>query len=516
MKSFNITNHQNLSLRQMNKFLRFFLLLSLLGTISSCTFVRTVRYFRPSTLDHEKVFVCDTIKGVCYSTYTAATDLPPVERPAFINANRFDNLPALEDWVPMEHRLGTTNLNDFLVESKTTAFIVIRNDSILYERYLNGGSPEKARIVFSVTKAVTATLAAIAQEEGYWNIDQKVADFIPAFGKDERRDITIRHLMNMVSGLDWMDHDNVIRLGFLYYTKNQEKFIVKNAKLRYPPGTYHAYKSLSTQILGICLEKAIGKNIAEYLEEKIWQPISMKHNAFMTVDSEEEHNSRTFGGLALTAPDMARFGKLLLNEGRWEGKQIIPKWFMKRLISRNPDMSHWGNIFCYKRNGYEDANYKHNQHFWASGYAGQFLYVSPKHNMLIIRQGNEEKNQWNMFMGRLASLMTEGKNDIVDKSMDYGEQFEGEYQNEDGQTFSLKSTEKDAFNRRVWIWERDKEQFDYHKKLKTLYQFDGVSAGYKKHGHQTRLFFDIKEGKVLGFYYYTTPTIESVYFRKIE
>lgn len=491
--------------------------LSMICTISSCTFTKIVVFFKPSIEDHQKVFVCDTIPGSSMDDWAAASsEVMPLKKGLFVNANAPANIPPMEQWIPMEENLETTNFDAFLEKSKTTALIIIKNDSVLYERYLNGGAKDKPKVVFSVTKAIVATLTAIAAEDGLLSLDQKVADFIPEFSNGARKDITLRHLMGMVSGLNWHDFDNVLRLGGLYYTGNQERFVKRAAKTKYEPNTHFAYKSLSTQILGICLEKAIGQSLASYLEAKIWQPVGMQYDAMVTLDSKKHRNPRTFGGLALTAPDMIRFGKLMLNDGVWEGQQIVPTWFVEAV--KNRDMNDWfGYSNCYWRNGYEELGFESNQQYWAAGYSGQYIFVSPKDNIIIVRTGAEEKSHWSLLLGRLSSLLANGRNDLTDESLDFGAQFSGTYTNEDGQEMTLELLpELDKYERRQWLWKRDLTQFVEGEKLKELTQLDGVSLGYKKGGKQTRMYYDIKEGKVLGFYYNSWPDVGLTYFKKMQ
>lgn len=491
--------------------------LSMICTLSSCTFTKIVVFFKPSIEDHQKVFVCDTVPGSAMDDWAASSkEAMPLKKQLFTNVNAPTNIPPMEQWIPLEENLETTNFDAFLEKSKTTALIVIRNDSVLYERYLNGGAKDKPKVVFSVTKAIVATLTAIAAEEGLLSLDQKVADFIPEFANGARKEITLRHLMGMVSGLNWHDFDNLLRLGGLYYTGNQERFVKRAAKTKYEPNTNFSYKSLSTQILGICLEKAINQSLASYLEAKIWRPVGMQYDAMVTLDSKKHRNPRTFGGLALAAPDMVRFGKLMLNGGVWEGEQIVPKWFVEDVKHR--DLNNWfGYSNCYWRNGYEELGFETNEQYWAAGYNGQYIFISPKDNIIIVRTGADEKSRWSLLLGRLSSLLANGRNDLTDESLDFGAQFSGTYTNEAGQEMTLElEPELDKYKRRKWLWKRDLTQFREGKKLEELTQLDGVSLGYKKGGKQTRMYYDIKDGKVLGFYYNSWPAVSLQYFKKMQ
>ncbi|MFT5646971.1 MAG: hypothetical protein ACI976_001657, partial [Aureispira sp.] len=100
---------------------------------------------------------------------------------------------------------------------------------------------------------------------------------------------------------------------------------------------------------------------------------------------------------------------------------------------------------------------------------------------------------------------------------DFGAQFSGTYANEDGQKMTLELVlELNKYKRRKWLWKRDVTQFSAGKKLDELTQLDGVSLGYKKGGKQTRMYYDIKEGKVLGFYYNSWPAVSLQYFKKVQ
>ena len=499
------------------KFIFFFAIACL---FSSCTFTKIIVHFKPNTTDHHKVFHCDTIKGTSIDNWATSSleTMPAAPKPLFVNVHNAKNIPPIQEWIPKSQlsKVKANTFEELLEASKTTAFIVIKNDSILYENYLNGGKKEASRIVFSVTKAITATLTAVAAEEGLLSLDQKVLEFLPEFDKEGLKEITLRHLMGMVSGLKWNDFQNILKLGGLYYNSNQRRFVVKHSKSQSKPGEVFAYKSLSTQILGLCLEKAIGTNLAAYFEAKIWKPVGMQYDAMMTLDSKKKRNPRTFGGIAFTASDMARFGKLMLNDGKWEGQQIIPDWFIDELKKR--DLKRWfGYSNCFWRNGYEEENWTQNTAYWAAGFKGQYIYINPTHNTIIVRMGNDEKQRWAVLLGRLSHHIAVGSTDLTNPKLDYGEQFAGTFKSATGQEMTLSLLpERDKYGRREWLWERDKTHFKEGAKLKTLTQFDGISLGDKKLGRQTRMYYKVENGKIVGFYYNTWPVTKLEYFEKVK
>lgn len=472
--------------------------------LTSCSVGRVGLYFLPGVKDHKKVFKCDTISGC-------------VETAAVFERTQKNELPALEKWIAPEFLEDSKTLDEFFDKSKTTAFVVIQNDSILYERYLNGQKKEDQRTVFSVTKAIVGTLVHIAVADGDLDFDQKVSDFIPEFKKDSRDSIRIRHLLSMTSGLDWMDHKNIVKLAGLYYTPNQYRFITKYDKIAYETGTHFSYKSISTQILSLALEQATGKKLSDYLQEKIWNPLDMKYDALFTMDSKKQQNNRSFGGLAVTGNDLLRFGKLLLNKGVWNGQQILPPSLIEHLTSRKNRMegSWWGYASCFWRNGYLTEHHLDGTDFHAAGYGGQFLYINPEHNIIILRMGTAETIRWPLMLGRLATFLGKGENDLTNEDYNFSDQFEGVYETADGTTFQLESLgHLGDYGRKKWNWRRNIKSTKRTRNIEQIYQFDGRSAGYKKGSHRMLIMFDIQDGKVKGLYYDDCTTVKPKYLTK--
>lgn len=496
---------------------RFLCALLICYLFSSCTVSKIAWYFRPNINDHSTgIFACDTIRGCGTNplqTASVETSTASLEQQDWVTDKQA--LPALDQWVHPAKRQGVTSIETFLEQEKTTAFLVLRNDSLLYEQYFNGGSKEQARIVFSVTKSLTSTLTAIAIEEGAMRLDQPISDFLPAFADKKRGELQVQHLLNMVSGLDWSDFKDLWLLGHLYYTSNQERFVTQKARYKYPVGTHFAYQSLATEILGICLEKAIQQPMAQYMTRKLWQPVGMTYNAYLTLDNKKRRHPRTFGGMALTALDMVRFGQLMMHRGAWNGQQVVPLWFIKQLETR--DLSGWfGYTNSYWRNGYEETDYTANHSYCAAGYKGQYIYIDPKEKMVVVRMGVKDDKSWSHRMGRLVGVMTRGENDFTNPALDYSNEFAGNYYNEKGDSVQLTALPTLPNEARRWRWKHDLPAYKGRKQLQILTQFDGVSIGFRKKHQQTRLYYDLKDNQVVGFYYNSWPQTTLQYYKKVQ
>ena len=458
-------------------------LLLCLNLFSSCTFVRTIVYNKPA-IDDVDLF------------YTSKLDKSG--QPFSFVETPYKALPPTEMWIKDSYMQDIYSFEEFLVRSNTTSFLVVRNDTLLYENYFNGYTVNEPSIVFSVTKAITTALIGIAIEEGYIdNVHQKVVEFIPAFAKDERRNITLEHLLQMTSGLNFEDKRTLFKLSSVYYTKNLEHYITK-VKLKHKPGTKFAYKSIDTQILSLCLEKAIGRSVVDYLREKLWNPLQMEYDAYITLDSKQG-SARMYGGLAACARDLAKFGRLYLNNGSWNGNQIIPEnWIAKSSMPTSDGGGWWGYATgWWLHDEYTDRNLLEKQDFAAIGYNGQYVYVNPEANIVIVRQGKGKKNiEWLNISRRLADLLNTCATGSSCTSPDiYKNQFTGVYRSKKNTKLIIKKkAKKEHWSARL-KWGGRFLGF-------TNFNLESESPlSLFNEGHQKRLIFEIENGQIIGLYF---------------
>jgi CubicO group peptidase (beta-lactamase class C family) len=327
-------------------------------------------------------------------------------------------------------------LDEFLKTTKTAAFVVIRNDSILFENYYNGYERSQIMNVFSISKSVTSLLVGLAVQDGYIkSVHDPITDYIPELldGDERFQRLTIEHLLDMRSGLKFNEtySTRFSKMAKLYYGKDQLGQI-KKMKFAHEPGTVNEYQSVSTALLGIALEKVTGKEFGKYLEEKVWIPLGMEFDATWSLDDEKRRSAKAYQGLNITAIDLAKIGRLYLNEGKWNGKQIInPEWIKK---STTPNVNNEGYQYQWYNKGYwylsegkffpdtisakeiaEKSEYKYYSFeqyegqwriivytdvFYAAGYLGQMLYVNPEKNLIMVRIGNI-KDCGEIFFDRL-------------------------------------------------------------------------------------------------------------------
>lgn len=260
------------------------------------------------------------------------------------------------------------------------SMLIIRNDTLLYDFYGQETDSDDLNASYSVAKSFTSALIGIAISEGHIeSINQQVIDFIPEL-KDVpgSEKLQVEHLLNMTSGFKLK-----LKTDAELYYGNDVTRTLKHVEFAHGPGTYQEYINLDVQLLGLILHRATGKKPSEYLSEKIWKPINMCSNAIWTADKQGE--DKTFCCMGATALDYAKFGRLYLNNGNWNGTQIVPEDWVERSIARDTAN---GSSFGYNYNWH--IGEKAYGDYMADGMYKQHIYVHPDKNIVIVLMANKD------------------------------------------------------------------------------------------------------------------------------
>ncbi len=361
----------------------------------------------------------------------------------------------------------------FLEATGTHSLIVIRNDTILYEKYFNGYQADNIQTVFSVTKSFAATLTFMALKDGsIKSLDQPVSDFIPDFNQKGKEKITIRHLLQMTSGIAEKDYRNPGKLLTMYYAKDHEKKCRKIG-MKQEPGTNFAYSSMTTQILGMCVERATGKKFAEYLGEKIWAPLGMEHDALVSLD--KTGSAKQYGGISATPIDIAKLGKLYLHNGIWNGEHLLPEDYA--LINRTRDTTNGASptyAYSFWLDTYPTENVFDKNDFFAGGYRGQVVYVNPDNNTVIVRTGKKESSvHWGRTLSKLAQFPIIPEEGII--SQENLASLAGCYKNSFGKTINLLCSE----DGKIFMKDDDDDDDDLEMEPQSEVTFLNKKKGYR-------------------------------------
>ncbi|MEO9211468.1 MAG: serine hydrolase [Ginsengibacter sp.] len=320
-------------------------------------------------------------------------------------------------------------LDSILSDSYTAAFLIIRNDSIIYEKYFDDFDKKSLLPSFSVSKSFVGTLVGIAVQEEKISVNDPITKFIPELKKKDSNfeKISIQQLLDMRSGIQFFEgsydlKDESIKLAF---KKNIEKQIQK-LKIEKPAGGDFNYQSINTLLLAIALERATGKSISQYLSEKIWVPVGMEFDATWTVDSKKHLQEIAYAGINATARDYAKLGQLYLMKGFINNHSILSKDWVQTTTSADTMQKYdgyknqfWGvSRYIIFRDSLQAVQYKlekkssnpirfyinskkekaffitySSPEFYAQGILGEFVYVHPSKNLIIVRLGHYWKSK---------------------------------------------------------------------------------------------------------------------------
>lgn len=304
----------------------------------------------------------------------------------------------------MNYKRKAFSLESYLNESPTVAFLIIRNDSLLFENYFDGYEKSSTVASFSMAKSYISALIGIAISEGKIRSENdKVIDYIPELSKNQGwENVTIHHLLQMASGIRSSEGYNTpfSAAASIYYGRTLRKTLL-NLKIEKDPMSGFEYKSINTQLLGLILERATGKRVTEFLDEKIWQPLGMEYDASWSIDKKKNGLEKTFCCINAKARDMAKLGRLYLNKGNWNGTQVISQDWVEKSTAINTES---GAAWFYNRQwwiGSETYN-----DFAAIGHLGQYIYVQPKKNLIMVRLGTGRANEdWINILRQVADQM---------------------------------------------------------------------------------------------------------------
>jgi CubicO group peptidase (beta-lactamase class C family) len=358
-----------------------------IACIQGCTAVKTVVH-NFADLDDHLIFANRAIEPA-----TAPAALRPLARvPGFIAALQVPDESGAQR--PLDEYLDSTN---------TAAFVVMRDDRIVYERYSRGYDAGSRFNSFSIAKSILATLLGMAVADGsIASLDDTVARYRPDFAATAYGPIQLRHLLAMTSGVG--DAPSLLPGRAQYYYGDDLADVVAHGVTEAAPGERWRYSEADVQMLGFVLEAAVGKSLSAYLAEKLWKPVGMESEALWALD-REGGSEKAFCCISARARDFARFGRLFLDAGRARGAQVVP--------------ASWANPASFP--GVRTLDHYMHRHLWwfpegdegdyyAYGHNGQYVYVNPAARTVIVKfSETNRQDPVGMFRAISAALKPESR-----------------------------------------------------------------------------------------------------------
>jgi CubicO group peptidase (beta-lactamase class C family) len=338
---------------------------------------------------------------------------PPEKTPEFLRTVTYRS-GAVEPKSPRESMATTLEsvggkevtepLGKFLADTHTSAFLVIQDDRLLYEGYFNGYDRNSTQTSFSTAKSFVSALVGIAIEEGYiGSVDDPITKYIPELKGQGVDRVTIRNLLTMSSGLKYSGEGSgggpFGDDAKTYYDPNLRELAL-TVEPEVDPGTRWEYNNYHPLLMGLILERATDRPVAAYLSQKIWRPLGMDADGSWSLDSEEDGFEKMESGLNARAIDFAKFGRLYLNEGKWDGEQVVPASWVEQStrIDTTTDPADFYQYFWWV-----DVVHPKRRRFMARGNLGQFIYVVPDKDLVIVRFGEDwGYNRWPELLRAIA------------------------------------------------------------------------------------------------------------------
>jgi CubicO group peptidase (beta-lactamase class C family) len=289
---------------------------------------------------------------------------------------------------------------------KSNCLVVVRDGKLAGEWYFNGTGPDTAQQVWSVTKSFASTLVGIAQDRGKLRIGESASRFVAPWRGTKAQAVTVRDLLSMDSGRQWSVLTDYLQLQL---AENLTAFAIGLPQAA-PPGTVWAYNNAAVQTLQRVLAGAVGEPVQRFAERALFAPLGMQHT---TMTTDKAGNAEMFEGIHSTCRDLARFGVLMLDEGRWGSKQIVSRSWVAAATSRpsSPLNTGYGYLWWLNHEGVLSdpltatsipaarnpttkrsrvAQGAPNDMYWALGLGNQLIQIDPGTRTVVVRLGTSE------------------------------------------------------------------------------------------------------------------------------
>lgn len=346
-------------------------------------------------------------------------DRPPWNRWSFQHVREI--LPTAEVWrgmaaesvfpqVPQDlggvafERLGgaRTTVETFLDDSYTDGFLVLHRGRIVFERYFNGMSERTLHLSQSMAKSVTAAAAGCLAAQGVLDPEAQVTHYLPELAATAYQGATLQQVLDMTTGVrfneDYTDpHSDVGRIdvasgwkpqppGARDFPDHMWELILSLTTREHAHGERFVYRSIETDVLAFCMERAAGRRLPQLVSELLWQPMGAAESACFTLD--RAGYALADGGLNATLRDYARFGSLYLNNGHFNGRQIVPATWIR--ATQTGDHALFGEPYTLTT-----PNGAYRNQFWIEdvsrpvimcrGVFGQLIYIDAARDLVVVK-----------------------------------------------------------------------------------------------------------------------------------
>jgi len=287
-------------------------------------------------------------------------------------------------------------ISDSLVQAMagfgTTAFLVVKDSTIITERYSLDGDRDSLSNSFSAAKSIVGVLVGAAIADGkIKSVDEPISAYITEFKGHDVGSVTIKELLTMSSGIRWDEGYSSLfgPITKAYYGSNLEGQMF-SLSLKAKSGVKFEYQSCNTQLLAMVVERATGMSLPSYTSVKLWKPIGANHSAHWSLD-DEGGVAKAYCCFYATARDFARIGLMVLNGGKSiTGEPIVDSTYFSQMVApANRLVDTDGKRVDFYGYQWWLMNYHNKEIIYARGIQGQYIFVIPADNMVVVRLGHQ-------------------------------------------------------------------------------------------------------------------------------
>jgi len=300
------------------------------------------------------------------------------------------------------------SLDQFLAESHTDGFVILHDGRLVFERYFNGQQRHTQHQMMSVTKSFVGTLVLILADEGKVDLEKRVAEYLPELSKSAFGDATVQQILDMTSAVGYTEiyddpDSDIWKYGHVFRVwgepgagyagpLNIYDYLPTLQKQGVHGEGFH-YVTPNTDVLGWLVRRITNSSVDANIAARFLQPLGAERDAYIWLDGEG--NEMAGGGLNMTARDAARFGAMIVNGGKFNGKQVIPEAVARRILTP-------GNSATFRRfyddPWYQQVGHSYKDQWWvfdnahkavsAIGIYGQYIYLDPVAKLVIVKQSS--------------------------------------------------------------------------------------------------------------------------------
>jgi len=294
------------------------------------------------------------------------------------------------------YRGKLTHTDEFLKRRTTTALLVLKDDKVSYEDYFLGTKQNDKRISWSMAKSFVSILFGMQVDAGKIDIEKPVSFYLPELKDSGYSSVKVKHVLQMSSGVRWNEdyqdfNSDINKMGRILAIGGSLDQMTSELVAESEPGKAFHYVSMDTHVIGMIVRRVSGKSLVQLIQQKIWNELGMESDAFWLTDSQGA--AFALGGLNVTTRDYARFGRLLVHNGSWDGKQIVSENWIKAATTAQAD---------YLKSSPEKLGYgfqiwlppqAQEGEFFCVGVYGQYIYVNQKEHVVIVKNSADKQFQ---------------------------------------------------------------------------------------------------------------------------